>query len=115
MEFDTVTVSLLERVPNAPTIDREESDVLQDAHMAYLASLHESGQLQAAGPFLGPGERVFRGLSLHRLPEEEVRALFEKDPLVRSGRLTVRLFTWVIPAGALQFARTRFPRSQAEI
>ena len=103
MEFDTLTVSLFEAILNTTPLDERESDALQDAHMAYLAVLHETGKLQAAGPILGPNERTFRGLCIHRLPLEEVRALFEKDPLVRAGRLSVRVFTWSVPSGALSF------------
>jgi len=115
MEFDTLTVSVLEAAPNPPELDAKQADALQDAHMAYLASLHESGSLQAAGPFVTPPERTIRGICLHRLPSEEVLALFSKDPAVRAGTLTVRAFTWLVPKGAILFSPTRFPHSRAEL
>jgi hypothetical protein len=83
--------------------------------MDYLASLHEAGTLQAAGGFLTPPRRSFRGLCLHRLSPDEVHALFAKDPAVLAGRLAVRIFTWMVPKGAISFSPTRFPHSQAEL
>jgi uncharacterized protein len=115
MEFDRLTVSLLEAGPNASRMDERKADALQDAHMAFLATLHESGKLQAAGPCLGAADRPLRGICLHRLPPEEVRALFERDPLVRAGRLKVQVLTWMVPKGAVEFLTTRFPHSQAEL
>jgi len=115
MEFETFTVSLLEARSNPEKLDEREADALQDAHMDYLATLHETDKLQAAGPFLNQQDRSIRGLCLHRIPPEEVRALFEKDPLVRAGRLSVRVLTWVVPKGALSFSPTRFPHSQREL
>ncbi len=115
MEFDTFTVVLLEARPNAPALDEKKADALQDAHMEHLASLHEGGSLQAAGPFVYPPGSPIRGLSVHRLPLEEVRALYAKDPAVRAGRLAARIFTWMVPKGAVSFSPTRFPHSQAEV
>ena len=115
MEFDTFTVTLLESAPGGRSLDAKEAAALQDAHMAFLAALHESGQLQAAGPLVDPPGSSFRGLCLHRLSAEEVRALFAKDPLVKAGKLVVRTFTWMVPTGAISFSPTRFPHSQAEL
>jgi len=115
MEFDTFTVSLLVARANSAKLAQPEADALQDAHMDFLASLHEAGKLQAAGPFLNPMDRSFRGMCLHRIPPEEVSALFDKDPLVRAGRLSVQVFAWAVPKGAIAFSPTRFPHSQAEL
>jgi uncharacterized protein len=115
MEFDTFSVVLLEAGPNTTGISDREADALQDSHLAYLAALHESGKLQAAGPFLGNADKPYRGLCLHRLSAEEVRALFAEDPLVRAGRLAVRVLTWAVPKGAVSFSQARFPRSRAEV
>jgi uncharacterized protein YciI len=83
--------------------------------MDFLASLHETGALKATGPFTSPPDCPFPGLALHRGTSEEIRALFAKDPLVRTGRLTVQVFTWKVPKGAISFSRTRYPHSQAEL
>ena len=115
MEFDSFTLVLLVAGPNAEKIEPRELDALQDAHMDNLATLHESGMLQAAGPIVDPPGARFRGLSVHRLPPDQVRAFYEKDPSVRGGRLTPQIFTWMVPKGAISFSPTRFPHSQAEL
>jgi uncharacterized protein len=115
MEFDTFTVVLLEARPDAPRLGENEANALQDAHMAHLATLHEDGNLQAAGPVVDPPGSSVRGLCLHRLPAEEVRRLLAEDPAVKAGRLTARILTWTVPKGAISFSRTRFPHSQDEL
>jgi uncharacterized protein YciI len=115
MEFDTISVALLESRPDAPRLSDREIDALQDAHMDHLATLGENGRLQAAGPLVSSAGSSFRGLCLHRLPPEEVRELYERDPYVRAGQLTVRVFAWMVPKGAVAFYPVRFPHSQAEL
>jgi uncharacterized protein YciI len=79
--------------------------------MAHLAELHEAGHLLAAGPL---DDEDFRGLNILRAEPERARELAEQDPAVRIGRFTVKVIPWRVPAGALSFSRTRFPRSIAE-
>jgi uncharacterized protein len=38
----------------------------------------------------------------------------EADPAIRAGRLSLEVIPWMVPAGAISFAPTRFPRSIAE-
>ncbi len=114
MQFDQFTIALLILRPDAPVLDEPAAAALQDAHMAHLADLHEAGYLVAAGPLLGPSDREFRGLSILNVDPERARALKEQDPAVRAGRFSVKIFPWIVPAGAMTFARTRFPRSLAE-
>lgn len=114
MRFDKFTVAMLVLGPDAPELDDEAAEALQDAHLAHLADLHEAGYLLAAGPLLGPPEREFRGLSILTVDPERARQLKEDDPAVRAGRFAVRVFPWMIPAGAMSFSRTRLPRSLAE-
>ena len=111
MEFDHLTISLLVLRPDAPELDDEEAAALQDAHLAHLADLHEAGHLLAAGPL--SNER-FRGLSILRVGVDEARRLKEADPAVRAGRFSVEVMPWMVPAGAISFSATRFPRSIAE-
>jgi uncharacterized protein YciI len=111
MEFDHLTVALLVLRPDAPELDEEASAALQDAHMAHLADLHEAGHLLAAGPL---SDEKFRGLSLLRVDVEQARALKESDPAVQAGRFSVKVIPWMVPAGAMSFTSTRFPRSIAE-
>ena len=114
MRFDTFTVTLLVLRPDAPELDDAAAEALQDAHLAHLADLHQAGHLLAAGPLLGPPDRAFRGLSILAVDPERARQLKEADPAVRAGRFAVQVFPWMVPAGAMSFAPTRFHRSAAE-
>lgn len=105
MRFDEFTVSLLVSGPTP------NDDVLQDAHLAHLADLHEAGHLLAAGPL---SDEKFRGLSILNVDPERARELKEKDPAVQIGRFSVKVIPWMLPAGAISFSRTRFPRSVAD-
>jgi len=108
MEFDELTVALLVSGP-APM-----SDDLQDAHLAHLASLHEAGTLLAAGPLTDPTGEL-RGLSILNVPVNEARRLKENDEAVRAGVFSVRVMPWSIPAGAMSFSPTFFPRSRRDV
>jgi uncharacterized protein len=111
MEFDNLTVALLVLRPDAPKLDEEAAAALQDAHMSHLADLHEAGHLLAAGPLW---DEKFRGLSILRTDVERAHELKESDPAVQAGRFSVEVIPWMVPAGAMSFAPTRFPRSIAE-
>ena len=115
VKFDKFTVTLLVLRPDAPQLDDEAAAALQDAHMAHLADLHEAGHLLAAGPLLGLQDREFRGLSILNVDPEQARALKEADPAVRAGRYSVQVVPWMVPAGAMTFSATHFPRSVAEV
>ncbi|WP_345611365.1 YciI family protein [Pseudonocardia adelaidensis] len=47
----------------------------------------------------------------HRSAARELTAV---DPAVAAGRFSVTVLPWMVPAGAMTFTRTRFPRSVAE-
>ena len=111
LEFDRYTIALLILRPDAPQLDEEAAAALQDAHLAHLADLHEAGHLLAAGPL---SDEKFRGLSILNVDPERARELKEKDPAVRIGRFSVKAIPWMLPAGAISFSRTRFPRSVAD-
>jgi uncharacterized protein len=113
MDFGRLTIVLLERRSDAPEISPEQQDALQDAHMAHLADLHQAGHLLAAGPLLDP-DCPFRGLSILAVGVEEARALKEGDPAVRAGMFRIIALPWMVPAGAMTFTPTRFPRSMSE-
>ena len=111
MEFDRYTIALLILRPDAPDLDEEAAAALQDAHMAHLADLHDQGYLLAAGPL---SDEKFRGLSILNVEPERARELKEQDPAVQIGRFSVKVIPWMLPAGAMAFSPTRFPRSIAE-
>jgi uncharacterized protein len=112
VDFDHLTITLLILRPDAPNLDEEAANALQDAHMSHLADLHEAGHLLAAGPL---SDEKFRGLSIMRVDPERARELKEQDPAVQAGRFSVRVIPWMVPAGAMTFSPTRFPRSLAEV
>jgi uncharacterized protein YciI len=113
MEFDQLTVVLLVRGENAPDLTEEEERALQDAHLAYLANLHQAGHLVAAGPLRDP-DTYYRGLSMLTVGVDEARALAEADPAVRAGKFRAVVLPWMVPSGALRFTPTKFPHSIAE-
>jgi uncharacterized protein YciI len=112
VEFDQFTIALLVLRPDAPQLDDAAAAALQDAHLSHLADLHEAGHLLAAGPL---SDEKFRGLSILNVDPERARELKEQDPAVRAGRFSVKVIPWIVPAGAVSFSPTRFPRSVAEV
>lgn len=62
------------RAPTRPLLSEEEAARLQDAHLAHLAELHETGHLLVAGPLRDLGGEL-RGLSLLGVDVERARAL----------------------------------------
>ena len=116
VQFDHYTITLLILRPDAPAMDDEAADALQSEHLAHLADMHDAGFLLAAGPLLGEPDRQFRGLSIWKLPPERVELIISEhpDPAVVAGRFSVRVIPWMVPAGALSFAHTFFPRSVAD-
>jgi uncharacterized protein YciI len=112
VDFDHFTVALLVMRDDAPELDDAAAAALQNAHMAHLAGLHDSGALVAAGPLR---HDRFRGLSILRVDADEARRLTEADPAVVAGRFRVVVTPWLVPAGAVTFTPTRFPRSIDEV
>jgi uncharacterized protein YciI len=113
MDFDSFTVVLLVHREDAPVLGDEEALTLQDAHLAFLAGLHDQGHLLAAGPVRDP-ESEIRGVSLMRVDAAEALRLNSEDPAVRAGLYRLVALPWVTPTGALHFTPTRMPRSVAD-
>jgi uncharacterized protein YciI len=115
MQFDNYTVVLLNRPENAPTFDKARENEIQDAHLHHLATMHESGELVAAGPFRVGDDEIHRGLCIFRCGVDETTALCAQDPAVIAGRLEAKILPWTLPSGAISFASTRFPHSIADV
>jgi uncharacterized protein len=111
MLFDRFTIALMTLRPDAPRLDDAAGRALQDAHLEFLAELHEAGQLLAAGPL--QHER-FRGLSILNVEPERALELKRQDPAVRAGRLAAEVMTWIVPGRAVAFSPASFPCSIAE-
>jgi hypothetical protein len=114
MRFDQHTVVLLVRPQIAPELTDEESDAIQDAHLANQAALIDQGLVVAAGPLVNQDDDRLRGFAVMSVDAETARALYRTDPAVRVGRLAVEVVTWLVPAGSVHFERVRAPRSMAE-
>jgi hypothetical protein len=54
---------------------------------------------------------MFRGVSILKVDPERARQLTENDPAVLAGRFSVQVIPWMVPRGAVRYARTQFPRS----
>ncbi|HEY7476861.1 MAG TPA: YciI family protein [Actinomycetota bacterium] len=113
MDFDRYTVVLLLTPSDPPSLSEDEADRLQDAHLNHLAELHERGVLLAAGPVgdLSDRRRHFRGLSIMRCEPDEALRLKGDDPAVQAGVFELVAMPWMLPAGAIGFTPTTFPRS----
>jgi hypothetical protein len=115
MEFETFTVVTLVLRDDAPEHSEQEAAELQDAHLAFLAEMHERESLLAAGPTVDPDAPQIRGFEIWGTDPAAARELASKDPAVQVGRLELELSGWIVPAGAVSFDReAKFPRSVAE-
>jgi uncharacterized protein len=116
MDFDRYTIVLLVTPDHPPQLSEEEADRLQDAHLSQLADLHDRGVLLAAGPLGDPSsQRYYRGLSILRCEPDEALRLKGEDPAVQAGVFELVALPWMLPAGAMHFSRTTFPRSTADV
>ena len=65
-----------------------------------------------AGPLGDPsGRRHYRGLSILRCEPDEALRLKGEDPAVQAGVFKLEAMPWMLPAGAMHFTPTTFPRS----
>src|ERR1700722_4641685 len=112
MDFDRFSVALLVLRLDAPSLGEVEAAALQDAHMSYLAGLHQAGYLLAAGPL---ADDTLRGLVILGVDTEFAGQLMEEDPAVRAGRLKSTVMPWMVPRGAMGFSATTFPRFMDEV
>jgi uncharacterized protein YciI len=114
VQFEQYSIVLLTTPARPPKITEAERDRLQDAHLSYLADLHDEGHLLAVGPLSDPDGEL-RGLSILNVDAARARALKEVDEAVRAGVFDVRAVPWTVPAGAMQFSHTRLPRSMKDV
>lgn len=89
-----LTLVLLVRPPDAPSLPDDELTRLQAAHLAFLRAMGERGVLLVAGPFDRQEDQSYRGLCLYRTDVEETRRIAGEDPLVRAGRLRPQVMDW---------------------
>lgn len=77
-----------------------ERQRIQEAHMANIKRLGQTGKLVAAGPFLEDLE--LRGIFVFKTANlDEAMELTNTDPAVQAGRLRIELYPWEISEEAL--------------
>lgn len=92
-EMTTYQVAFLRRGPAWTPGETPELQKLQEAHMAHIRAMGESGKLLVAGPFSDGGD--LRGMFIFRSDTlEDARALAEQDPAVKAGRLALEWHPW---------------------
>jgi hypothetical protein len=101
MRLDAYTVVFLRRPPDAPEMSAEELDALQHRHLDFLATMRKAGHALITGPLSGQPDQSLRGIAIYRTSVEEARRLAEQDPSVKAGRLTLEIFSWLMPVGTL--------------
>jgi uncharacterized protein YciI len=68
---------------------------LQEAHLANIERMRQSGELLVAGPFGDNGD--LRGVNIFRVASmEDAITLTDTDPAVQAGRLIFELHPWLV-------------------
>jgi len=97
-EMTTYVLGLLRKGPNWGTGTKEESERIQEGHMANIRHMAETGKLIVAGPLTDNGD--IRGIFIFRAKSpDEVRDLAEQDPAIKAGRLVLELHPWFAAEG----------------
>jgi uncharacterized protein YciI len=98
--FVTYYFAFLLRGPEWTPDQTPELERLQEAHLANIRRLAETGKLVVAGPFSDDG--TLRGVFVFKTETlDEATSLAESDPAVQAKRLVLEFHPWLVPAGAL--------------
>jgi uncharacterized protein YciI len=101
-ELDRFELVLLKRPLERSTISEEETDRLQELHMAHLQALTKSGDIRVAGPFDEQPDQSLRGMALYQTGSiERARELASSDPAIVAGRIEVDVMFFYCPKGSL--------------
>src|SRR5215813_12113814 len=86
-------VVFMRKGPAWHPIESPDDIALQNAHLAFLKSLHDSGKTLVHGPVVEGPDDTLRGFNiLQANSAEEVRTLLEADPRVQAGHLVLEIF-----------------------
>jgi uncharacterized protein len=101
-QLEAFQVALLRRPVDAPALDDETLERLQNEHLAFLDRLRAEGRAVTTGPFLDQEDARMRGMVIYRVASvEAAREIAMTDPLVIAGRLEVEAMTFLCPPGTL--------------
>jgi uncharacterized protein YciI len=105
----TYQFGLLRKGPKHGAHQGEERRKLQEAHLANIVRLAETGALVAAGPIEGPEDGDLRGIFVFKVASlDEARKLAETDPAVQVGRLKIDLLSLLGTSGiGARYAETK--------
>ena len=85
--------------PARQTLDKDEAEKIQAAHMANIGKMAADGVLVAAGPF-GDQVHTISGIFVMKAPSlAEAQRIANADPTVVAHRNTVDVHAWRGPAG----------------
>jgi uncharacterized protein YciI len=91
--------------PNRKGDSDPETQKIQEAHMAHIRKMADTGQLVAAGPFLE--ENKLRGVFVFKLPTlDEAKTVAAQDPAGQAGRLVLDVHPWLVADGVLPPPKT---------
>lgn len=80
----------------------------QREHLDLLRRLSKTGKLLMAGPI--PEGEDWRGFVVCRAPSsEQAHGFFDQDTHIRTGRLVLKLYPWVVPTEILTQPLLRNP------
>lgn len=92
-DMELLYLGLLKRGPTWTPEVTPEVEALQEAHLANIERMRQSGELLVAGPFGDGGD--LRGVYIFRVGSiEEAVELTDTDPAVQAGRLAFELHPW---------------------
>ena len=102
VELEAFELAFLRRPREPRDYDEETLQRIQREHLAYHASLRETGQVVTNGPLADQPDDSLRGLTFYRTGSlEEARRLAQADPAVQAGRLEIHVMTWYCPPGTM--------------
>lgn len=113
MRFNRYVLAQLSTPPGYEALAKDDSRRLLDAHLAYVADLHEAGVLLAHGHASGD-DRHTRSFAIMTCDFATARQVWADDPAVQAHRYAVELDEWLVPEGMIVDGPGLPPRSVAE-
>lgn len=96
MKFNRFVLVQLSTPSDFHALPKEETRRLQDAHLAYVADLHEQGLLLAVGGATGD-DRHDRGFAILTCDLATAREVMAGDPAIQARRYVLEFDEWLVP------------------